>query len=119
MSKMWHVLGTSENVEMRLKLHNMIISVLYKITNILPFSNWWPFFVIVFYFLAPIPMILAKRYTDSNEGNAMDCALFFTMGIVISAFGLPIILARSPIAAPTVSFPGFNCTLNVRICIID
>lgn len=49
--------------------------------------------------------MLARRYQeDIGSSNACkELALFLTAGIVISAFGLPIVLARSPVAAPVVS----------------
>lgn len=68
-------------------------------------SVWWPFFVVVFYIMAPLPTLIANRYMDQYEaGNAVkDFALFVTAVLVVSAFGLPIILARAPIAQPIVS----------------
>lgn len=64
----------------------------------LPGLNWWPLFVLFFYILAPIPMVIAKRYADEMAASSLltEIALFITTGIVISAFALPIILARSP-----------------------
>lgn len=40
--------------------------------------------------------MLMKRFNDySGSGNAnMDLAVFITMGIVVSSFALPIIMAR-------------------------
>lgn len=60
------------------------------------FSSWWPFIVVVFYVLAPLPTMLMKRYNDfSGSGNAnMELAVFITMGIVVSSFALPIIMSR-------------------------
>ncbi|XP_060852610.1 leptin receptor gene-related protein isoform X1 [Rhopalosiphum padi] len=59
-------------------------------------NSWWPFIVVVFYLLAPLPTMLMKRFNDySGSGNAnMDLAVFITMGIVVSSFALPIIMAR-------------------------
>lgn len=60
-------------------------------------SNWWPFFVTLFYLLAPLPTILARRYQDDvGASNACkEVALFLTAGIVISAYGLPLVLAHA------------------------
>lgn len=61
------------------------------------YGNWWPFFVTLFYVLSPLPTVLARRYQD-DVGSSNACkelALFITTGIVISAFGLPLVLARS------------------------
>lgn len=60
---------------------------------------WWPFFVLIFYLLAPMPTVIAQRCIDHSSGqngNIMDPAIFMTMGCVVSAFALPIVLARAP-----------------------
>ena len=71
--------------------------------------SWWPFFVVIFYLLSPIPTLISKRYSDGiNESSALkEACAFFTTGIVLSAFGLPLVLARAPVAAPTVSFTAY------------
>ncbi|XP_031553167.1 leptin receptor gene-related protein-like isoform X2 [Actinia tenebrosa] len=55
-------------------------------------------FVLLFYLLAPLPTIVAKRFSEdfsSNTANVTkEVAFFLTSGIVVSAFGLPIVLAR-------------------------
>lgn len=57
----------------------------------------------MFYLLAPIPTIIADRLSESygiTSGTSNLCkelSLFLTSGIVLSAFGLPIVLARSHI----------------------
>ena len=68
-------------------------------------SNWWPMFVLFFYVLAPIPTAIARRYAEDVENTSalIEVCIFLTCGIVISAYGLPVILARSPIHAPVVS----------------
>lgn len=63
-------------------------------------NNWWPFFVLIFYLLSPLPTVIAQRcmdHTGGQNGSYMDPAIFVTMGFVISAFALPIILARAPV----------------------
>lgn len=60
--------------------------------------------MVAFYLLAPFPSVISRRYGDGT-GNTNPCreiALFITAIIVVSAFGLPIILARAPEAAPVV-----------------
>lgn len=42
--------------------------------------------------------------TNVYSSAAKDVALFFTAIIVISAYGLPIVLARAPPENPTVSY---------------
>ena len=66
--------------------------------------------MVIFYFLAPVPVILANRFSESGHiettTTPKDIALFFTAGIVISAYALPIILARAPVLDPVVSAFG-------------
>ncbi|XP_036452633.1 leptin receptor gene-related protein-like [Colossoma macropomum] len=64
------------------------------------FGVYWPLFVLIFYILSPLPHFIASRCgddTDSSSNACRELALFLTTGIVISAFGLPIILARKQV----------------------
>ncbi|XP_057297956.1 leptin receptor gene-related protein-like [Hydractinia symbiolongicarpus] len=64
---------------------------------------WWIMFNLFFYILAPIPALIVRRVGSdfssfSGTSNLVaEIALFFTAGIVVSAFGLPIVLARAGI----------------------
>merc|ERR1711936_1321281 len=72
------------------------------------FNNWYPFTVVVFYFLSPIPSLLARRHSDDSASNpCRELAYFLTTGIVMSAFALPIVLARAPAGGDT---PGPDVT---------
>lgn len=60
--------------------------------------------MVAFYLLAPFPTVISRRYGDGT-GNTNPCreiALFITAVIIVSAFGLPIILARAPEIEPVV-----------------
>ena len=61
--------------------------------------------MVVFYVLAPVPSIIARRVSeDTGASNpCKELAYFVTAIIVVSAFGLPIVLARSPSTNPVVS----------------
>ncbi|CAH1113963.1 unnamed protein product [Psylliodes chrysocephalus] len=63
------------------------------------YALWWPFFVLLFYLLAPIPTLIARRYNDGSgsSNNCLEAAIFITMGILVSSFALPIVLARVPV----------------------
>ena len=67
----------------------------------------------VFYFLSPIPNLLARRHSDDSASNpCRELALFITTGIVVSAFALPIVLARAPVAADTPPNPPNSTVSN-------
>ncbi|XP_054278516.1 leptin receptor gene-related protein isoform X2 [Macrosteles quadrilineatus] len=74
---------------------------------------WWPFFVVLFYVLAPLPTILARRYTEhtGSSNSSIELAIFITMGFVVSSFALPMVLARSPEPTPTISWNACYLTL--------
>merc|ERR1711892_1203082 len=62
------------------------------------FNNWYPFTVVIFYLLSPIPTLIAKRHSEDSASNpCRELAWFLTTGIMISAFALPIVLARAPV----------------------
>ncbi|XP_073935968.1 leptin receptor gene-related protein isoform X1 [Castor canadensis] len=61
------------------------------------YGVYWPLFVLIFYVISPIPHFIAKRATYDSDATSSACrelAYFFTTGIVVSAFGFPVILAR-------------------------
>lgn len=60
------------------------------------FRLWWPFFVVLFHVLAPIPTLMARRYSDhsGSSNSCLETAIFLTMGILVCSFALPIVLAR-------------------------
>lgn len=61
-------------------------------------SQYWPLFVLFFYILSPIPYCIARRLVDDTDAMSNACkelAIFLTTGIVVSAFGLPVIFARA------------------------
>ncbi|XP_066538077.1 leptin receptor gene-related protein [Hoplias malabaricus] len=64
------------------------------------FGVYWPLFVLIFYIMSPLPHFLATRCGDDGDSSTNACrelAHFLTTGIVISAFGLPVILARTQV----------------------
>ncbi|XP_029559990.1 leptin receptor gene-related protein [Salmo trutta] len=61
------------------------------------YGVYWPLFVLFFYVLSPIPTFISRRLSDDSDVASNACrelAYFFTTGIVVSAFALPIIMAR-------------------------
>ncbi|XP_046662167.1 leptin receptor gene-related protein-like isoform X2 [Homalodisca vitripennis] len=80
---------------------------------------WWPFFVVVFYVLAPMPTILARRYTEhtGSSNSSIELAIFLTMGFVVSSFALPIVLARAPAVVPVIQWSACYLTLAGNIIV--
>merc|ERR1711962_1970549 len=81
------------------------------------FNNWYPFTVVVFYLLSPIPSLIAKRYTETSRenGQCRELAWFLTTGIVVSAFALPIVLTRAPVSVDVTPTPGPTTTITPPI----
>merc|ERR1712083_631740 len=84
------------------------------------FNNWYPFTVVIFYLLSPIPTLIAKRHSEDSSSNpCRELAWFLTTGIVISAFALPIVFARAPVTVeppvpdPTTTTPPSTDLDNV------
>jgi hypothetical protein len=73
-------------------------------------SNWWPIFVVIFYVLSPLPIVIARKcvpdmiMSDPYNNRCMELSVFLTAVIVISAYGLPVVLAHSPIQAPLIKW---------------
>ncbi|XP_020504555.1 leptin receptor gene-related protein [Labrus bergylta] len=64
------------------------------------YEAYWPLFVLIFYILSPIPTFISRRLSDDADASSNACrelAYFITTGIVVSSFGLPIVLARKSI----------------------
>merc|ERR1712098_879987 len=78
------------------------------------YSNWYPFTVVIFYLLSPLPTLLANRPSDdsSSSNPCRELAWFLTTGIVVSAFALPIVLARAPVSGGVTPTPGPTTTTS-------
>lgn len=53
--------------------------------------------MVVFYVAAPIPTVISRRFNDDlgSTSALREFCYFLTTGIVLSAFALPIVLARA------------------------
>ncbi|XP_047196584.1 leptin receptor overlapping transcript-like 1 isoform X1 [Hippoglossus stenolepis] len=66
------------------------------------YDKYWPLFLLFFYILSPIPYCISRRVIDDTDSASNACkelAIFLTTGIVISAFGLPVVFARAEVIA--------------------
>lgn len=83
------------------------------------YKLWWPFFVVLFYILAPIPTLMARRYTEhqGSSNGCMETAIFITMGLIVSSFALPMVLARAPYEAPTIQWGACYLTLAGNVVV--
>ncbi|RTG82216.1 uncharacterized protein DC041_0002004, partial [Schistosoma bovis] len=58
------------------------------------YNVWWPLFMLIFYILAPIPLLVAKNFQESSSLG--DVSVFLTTIVIVSAYALPILFARAP-----------------------
>ena len=66
--------------------------------------------------MAPIPTLFAKRRAENASGSSpfQEFAWFLTTGIVVSAFALPVVLARAPVAlTPGAPIPSNGNTTGI------
>jgi len=62
------------------------------------FKSFWPFFNLIFYLLAPLPILIGRRDTSDEEtSQTKEWGYFFTTGFVVAAFGLPIVMYRTAV----------------------
>ena len=59
-------------------------------------------FVVTFYVLSPIPLLVGNRLSNTDSLGAASSALrelciFLTTGIVVSAYGLPLVFAHTEV----------------------
>ncbi|CAH8657772.1 unnamed protein product [Schistosoma guineensis] len=58
------------------------------------YNVWWPLFMLIFYILAPLPLLVAKNFQESSSLG--DVSVFLTTIVIVSAYALPILFARAP-----------------------
>ena len=53
--------------------------------------------MLIFYALSPVPTLIARRFADAVEMSSVliEICVFITSCIVVSAYGLPLVLARA------------------------
>lgn len=83
------------------------------------FQSWCPFAVVLFYVLAPLPTIIARRHTEHTGASSsnMELAIFITMGFVVSSFALPLTLARAPAKDPVIEWGACYLTLAGNVVV--
>ena len=65
-------------------------------------SNSYPLWVIIFYVLAPVPILVSRCVTrgdvfatpDAYTGRCLELAVFLTTCIVVSAYALPVLMGQ-------------------------
>ena len=71
------------------------IGLLLLVIGCAQFNSYWPFFNLIFYFLAPLPIMIGRGDTSEDETNPIkEWGYFFATGFIIAAFGLPIVQYR-------------------------
>jgi len=81
-------------------------------------DNCLPLAVLPFYLLAPIPFLIARRAGDisfDTSNSCLETAVFVTIFLIMSAFGLPVVLAHA--GKITWSAVGLALSANVVVFI--
>lgn len=60
------------------------------------YGVWWPMFVVVFYLLALLPRLVVRSMRSASSTHR-DAAIFFSVGMVLSSFALPIVLQHASV----------------------
>ncbi|XP_067946646.1 leptin receptor gene-related protein-like [Watersipora subatra] len=61
-------------------------------------NGWWAMFVLICYLLCPIPSLIARRTELTSDSSLLnEVCWFITAVIITSAYGLPTLLARTPL----------------------
>ncbi|KAH8868161.1 Leptin receptor overlapping transcript-like 1 isoform 2 [Schistosoma japonicum] len=76
------------------------------------YNVWWPLFMLIFYIIAPVPLLLAKNCQNSSSSE--DLSVFLTTVIVTSAYALPILFARAPKNNPLIFWGACGLTLSAN-----
>ena len=65
------------------------------------YDKWWPFFVVLFYILVPIPTQLTKRHvnSDGDSTSSQEFVLFVTIALIINSFAFPFVLNHASVIA--------------------
>lgn len=77
------------------------------------YGNWWPLLVVFTYAIAPLPNALFGRYVSSDpladvSTSVADFGKFLTAMLVVSGFGLPVVLAHSEIITRAAMVMGIS-----------
>ncbi|KAJ2778894.1 Vacuolar protein sorting-associated protein 55 [Coemansia javaensis] len=70
------------------------------------YGNWWPLLVVATYALAPAPNAIFGQYVSADpladaSSSVADFGRFLTAVLVVSGFGLPVVLAHAEIITST------------------
>ena len=84
------------------------------------FDNWLPLTSLVPYFLLPLPYIIARRssgqeFDASADNSSYDVAIFISVGIAISGYGIPMVLLHADKIAAGAAYLTMGSTTVVYI----
>ncbi|XP_018493632.1 leptin receptor gene-related protein isoform X1 [Galendromus occidentalis] len=83
------------------------------------YGTWYPFINVVFYMLA-LPLILIVRNSRdamSSVSTRQEVSLFLTAVLLVSAFALPVILARVPEDPKLIQWSACGLTLLANVVV--
>lgn len=82
-------------------------------------GNWYPFLNLIFYLLAVPAILVARnsRETMTTSNAKEEIAYFVATVLVISAFALPVVLARSPASEAVIQWGACSLTLFANVIV--
>ena len=84
------------------------------------FNNWLPLTTLVPYVLLPLPYIIARRNSGAEfeataDNSSYDVAIFTSVGIAISGYGIPMVLLHSDKIAAGAAYLTMGSTTVIYI----
>ncbi|KAJ2353690.1 Vacuolar protein sorting-associated protein 55 [Coemansia erecta] len=77
------------------------------------YGNWWPLVVVFTYAVAPLPNAIFGRYVSADpladvSSSVADFGRFLTSMLVVSGFGLPVVLSHAGIITSMAMFMSIS-----------
>ncbi|KAJ2427254.1 Vacuolar protein sorting-associated protein 55 [Coemansia sp. RSA 2524] len=77
------------------------------------YGNWWPLLVVFTYAIAPLPNAIFGQYVSADpladvSSSVADFGRFLTSVLVVSGFGLPVVLSHAGIITSMAMFMSIS-----------
>uniref|UniRef100_A0A6B2LQZ2 Vacuolar protein sorting 55 n=1 Tax=Arcella intermedia TaxID=1963864 RepID=A0A6B2LQZ2_9EUKA len=93
------------------------VGLLLNVLACVLWHNWWPIFVVIAYFLAPLPNLICMQcgrgYEYTHGNSFQNSGYFLTGALIVSGFALPGVLAHVNIMQSEALWMGLAGGLTV------